>query len=214
LKKTVLLLHGLGRTGVSMRGLARYLEREGLTARCWDYASRKRTMHQLADDLVDFVASFPEEDGLWAVSHSLGGILVRLTTERINWNGAVMLAPPNQGSVVARWCRDRIWYQRLFGPAGQAMADPSRWPDPPHPCGIIAGKGGFSISNPTSIIARKVMPKSEHEMSDGTLTVDETRCAGVEDHVTIKASHTWIMNHPETKRLVSHYIAEGCFPVS
>jgi hypothetical protein len=197
-----------------MGGLARHLEREGLNVRCWDYASRKRTMSQLADDLVEYVESVSEEAGLWAVSHSLGGILVRLTVERINWRGVVMLAPPNQGSAVARWCQDRFWYKRLFGPAGQAMAEPSHWPSPPQPCGVIAGKGGISISNPASIIARKVMPQSDQYLCDGTLTVDETRCIGVEDHVTIEASHTWIMNHPETKRLVCHYITQGCFPSS
>jgi hypothetical protein len=50
------------------------------------------------------------------------------------------------------------------------------------------------------------------EPSDGTLTVAETQLPGMSDFAQVDASHTWMMNHPATQRLVVHFLLHGQFP--
>lgn len=45
---------------------------------------------------------------------------------------------------------DRILYGSAGVELGAEMAEGDVWPDPPQPCGIIAGTQSLSLANPTS----------------------------------------------------------------
>lgn len=54
----------------------------------------------------------------------------------------------------AQLSTDLLPYRLLYGSAGvelgTEMATGNVWPDPPQPCGIIAGNQSLSLVNPTS----------------------------------------------------------------
>jgi len=97
----VLVLHGLGRTSVSMRFLYLRLKTARFDAELLDYPSREATISELTDMLEP---KLPETGVVNFVGHSLGGILakhlmLRLPQERRG--KIVQLGAPNFGSEIA-----------------------------------------------------------------------------------------------------------------
>lgn len=85
------------------------------------------------------------------------------------WLGAVMLAPPNRGSDLARELlhapsTPRIigkLFRFLYGPAVLDLAAPAEaiardWPDAPRPCGVIAGTAPRSLNPASLLLASRV----------------------------------------------------------
>ncbi|MGM0576735.1 MAG: esterase/lipase family protein [Myxococcota bacterium] len=212
MEPTVVLLHGLARTRRSMARLARHLEDAGHRTWSCTCPSTRRTIPSLAAWVEESLREDLSDRPLVAVTHSLGGILVRHLADALPWRGVVMLAPPNRGSALARRLKDNRLYRALYGPAGQDVAHPERWPLPPRPFAVIAGTSGPTLGNPPSLLTAALGLLPRDEPSDGTVTVSETRLEGMADFATVPASHTWIMNHPETRRLVLHFLAHGRFP--
>jgi len=58
---------------------------------------------------------------------------------------------------------------------------------------IIAGTRHDDWKNPATWLLKGVLDCPH----DGTVTVEETKLPCMAGHVTVDASHTWIMNHPE-----------------
>lgn len=212
-KPTVVLLHGLARTHRSMAWLGARLDEAGYPTWAETYPSRRRPLA----DLADFVASRIEKDldgkPLVAVTHSLGGVLVRHMAARVPFRAVVMLAPPNRGSRVARAVSRLPLYQMMYGPVGNEVTAPEAWPLPPRPCGVIAGTRRRSPGNPTSWLTSTLRLLPRDEPSDGTLLVDETRLenGALDDFTTVDASHTWILRHPEVPGLITRFIERGRF---
>ncbi len=49
------------------------------------------------------------------------------------------------------------------------------------------------------------------EPGDGTLSTWETQIDTMTDYAEVPASHTWLMNHPRTRRLVVDFLETGTF---
>lgn len=205
---TVVFLHGLGRSKRSLNRLRKAVAQAGYATWACTYPSTRLELPAIADWLVARVQA--EVAGpIMVVTHSMGGVVIRHVGHRLPIARIVMLAPPNGGSAVARGMADWSIFQRLYGPAGQAVGQ-GGWPDPPAPTGIIAGTGGVSWSNPPSWIIRafKLLPREPH---DGTVTVAETRACAHDDFATVATGHSWLMNHPRTRALVLRFLADGRF---
>lgn len=75
---------------------------------CLDYPSRSLPLQGLAEGLVQEVRDAAGPQGrVFAVTHSMGAVVLRHimgleNSGGIMWMGAILLAPPNQGSTVAR----------------------------------------------------------------------------------------------------------------
>ncbi len=194
----VVLLHGLARTRGSMRGMDDALRAAGFETWSRTYPSRRMTIADAAAQVADWLAEEAPGRTLCAVTHSLGGILVRhLGDPRLSWKRIVMLAPPNQGSHLASRLKESGLFRWFYGPAGVELADPSGWPPPPAPFLVIAGTRRIALSNPTSWTAAAAFP--EGEAHDGTVAVGETRLPGMTAFSTVDATHTWIMNDTEAQ---------------
>jgi triacylglycerol lipase len=210
MKPLVVLLHGLARSRGSMARLGAHLASHGFEPRSYTYPSRRASLAEIATALADAIAGEAADRPISAVTHSMGGIVARhLHDPRIAWQRIVMLAPPNQGSRLARELGARSLYRWFYGPAGRELADCSGWPAPPAPFAVIAGTRARSLANPTSWTAgRRFPPGVSH---DGTVAVDETRLDGMADFAEVDATHTWIMNDVRVHSMVVRYLRDGSF---
>lgn len=216
-KPRVILLHGLARTALSMRSLSKALETEGFEPINLDYPSRKHTIEDLARQLVKTVRhEVPEEWPVHLVSHSLGGLVGRVLISLLpgqNWRNAVFLAPPHQGSMMARKMANhpvtRPFFRWYYGPAGRQVAqEMPELPLPSCPFGIIAGTKARSFFNPTSWLSRHLID----DKSDGTVVVQETFLENMGDFAEVYVDHTTIMNQPLIHRMVLHFLQHSAFP--
>jgi pimeloyl-ACP methyl ester carboxylesterase len=210
-RPAVVLLHGLGRTHRSMSPLRRYVEGLGYATWSRTYPSRQRSIAALAEQVADSIRRDLGERPVVAVTHSMGGILVRYMRDRLPWRGVMMLAPPNQGSLVAAQLAGNPIFRWAFGPAGRELGDGRDWPPPPEPFAIVAGTRGPSWANPPSWLIRGMRLMPAGEPHDGTVRVAETRLDGMVAFAEVEASHTFLMNHPATRELVRRFLATGGF---
>lgn len=198
MRDQVVLIHGMGRTAVSMLPLARALTRAGYHTHRFGYASRSMTVTEAAEGLAARVARLEAAHPgarIHFVGHSLGNILVRWVLEHrrpTRPGRVVMLAPPNQGSSVA----DRLaesWVAWVLRPLPELTTRPTSTvrslpPAPPEvEIGVIAGD------------------------RDGKVTVEETHLTGETDHVVVESGHTFIMARPAVHALVLRFLASGAF---
>jgi hypothetical protein len=210
MKPLVVLLHGLARTQGSMAGLAAFLRTHGFETWSVTYPSRRQSIPDLASALADKLVTVAGERPLFAVTHSMGGILVRhLHDPRLHWSRIVMLAPPNQGSQLATGLVRNPLFRWFYGPAARDLTDASAWPPPPAPFAVIAGTRSRALTNPTSwTFGRRFSPGVEN---DGTVAVAETKLPGMTAFAEVDATHTWIMNARPVRRLVLAYLQNGRF---
>ena len=102
-KPLVVLLHGLARGRGSMERLGAYLRAHELRD-VEPHVSVAQALAVVPRDRADRDASSsaPANARCYAVTHSMGGVVVRhLHDPRLHWQRIVMLAPPNQGSRIA-----------------------------------------------------------------------------------------------------------------
>jgi len=211
---TVVLLHGLARTRWSMAGLRRHLERAGFPTWARSYPSRRMPIAAVAELVASWIARDLPGRPLAAVTHSLGGIIVRHIGARVPFSRVVMLAPPNHGSRVSRALHEQSIFRWFYGPAGQEMAAPApeldgRWPRPAAPCAVIAGTRARAGANPTSWLTRRRPYFAAGEPNDGTLAVAETELPGLAAFATVDASHTWIMDDARARALCVAFLRDG-----
>jgi hypothetical protein len=143
------------------------------------------------------------------VTHSLGGILVRYFLEHNpleTLGRVVMIAPPNKGSQIVDAFRRMPGFRTINGPAGtqlgtDASSIPLQLKKANYPVGVIAGTRSV---NP---ILSLFLPG----LNDGRVTVENAALDGMADFILVKASHPFIMRHPETIRQAAAFIKNGRF---
>lgn len=208
----VILLHGLGRTSVSMKRVEWRLRQDGFRVVNITYPSRRRSVEELADrwlpEVIAVNVSTPTAR-VHFVSHSLGGIVLRQYLAKhslTNLGRVVMLAPPNQGSELADRLSGSVLGRWLLGPSlselGTADAGlPKRLGPAQFEVGIITGDRSF---NP---FLSRLLPGP----NDGKVSVASARLEGMKDFLIVHSSHTWVMWRRKTVDQVSHFLAHGHF---
>lgn len=208
----VVLLHGLGRSSLSMKRIEWDLRRRGYEVLNVDYPSKRWPIRQLADDVLPAaLAAHPGPRGgrVHFVTHSMGGIVLRSYLDRHprpDLGRVVMLAPPNQGSEVADTLRRIPPIRWLLGPAflqlGTSPTDvPQRLGPVRFELGIIAGNRSF---NPLFSALLK-------GPDDGKVSVASAQVPGMRDFVVLPTSHTWMMWRRMTLDQIAHFLAQGRF---
>jgi len=210
----VVLLHGLCRTGASMRKLEAALAAEGFAVVNVDYASRKAPVDVLADSAIGEALKSTALAGcsrIHFVTHSLGGILVRSyfarhTEPRLG--RVVMLGPPNGGSEVV----DRLGGWRLFralnGPAGGELgtgldSKPRALGPAGFELGVIAGDRSINWINSLMI------PGPD----DGKVSVERTKVAGMKEHLVVHCTHPFMMENREVIAAAIRFLKTGRFGI-
>ncbi len=210
----VVLLHGLGRSHLSMTLLQFVLERSGYKVWNRGYPSTRKTVEELAPVVGEAVAECRKfaPQKIHFVTHSMGGILVRtyFRDHQVAEAGrVVMLAPPNHGSEIVDAHRDRRWFRRATGPAGQQLgtaADglPNTLPPLKLEVGVIAGKRS---SDPWF----NRLYAGDH---DGKVSVASARLPEMKDMLVVESGHTFMMNSPAVIRQVKAFLKDGAFEKS
>jgi len=212
-REAVVLIHGLGRSGKSMRPVARFLKKNGYEPITLSYPSRKKDISSLVDEHIA-----PALDSLKAqysplhfVTHSLGGILLRayLQTDSLPAESKIiMLGPPNKGSEVNQFFQRFGWYQHFDGPTGQQLGVDSATSIPLQlepveaTIGIIAGDASWELWSSWWIIPGK---------DDGKVAVESTKLPEMTDFVTVHRTHTFMMNAKEVHRYILNFLQTSRF---
>ncbi len=206
----VVLLHGMGRTARSMGHMEKGLREAGFDVESLGYASTTRAIADLARETLDPVfAAAGTTQRVHFVTHSLGGILVRVyaaARKPAALGRVVMLAPPNEGSELADALASNPLYRAATGPAGQQLGTgsnsvPLRLGPVEFELGVIAGNRTL---NP---VYSHIVPG----VDDGKVSVDRARVEGMKDFLVVPCSHTWIMNDDGVIAQTVRFLREGRF---
>jgi hypothetical protein len=214
LAECVVLLHGLGRLSNSMSELETKLIPAGYSVANILYPSRSYPIEVLAVDAVgrgleECRGSGNSPERIHFVTHSLGGILLRyyLTENSIEDLGrVVMLGPPNQGSQLVDGLRPIPGFGFIGGPAGVALGTGEgsifeRLGPVEFDLGVIAGSTNI---NPLEFL---FIPGP----SDSIVSVESTRVEGMNAHIVLPVTHTFMMRNNEVIEQAIHYLKTGSF---
>lgn len=193
----IVLIHGQGRTPLSMSWLGRRLHRQGYQIHYFGYTTFAQSFDSIVSRFSQTVRAKTAGQPYAIVSHSLGGIITRAALPHLADHlpqHLVMLAPPNQPAALARRMRAFPPYCWFTQDCGQKLADETFYqslPRPAVPTTIIAGTRGW----PAWLTFFKGRP------NDLVLTVDETRLEGCPQFL-VHAVHPLIMNSKEVSQFV------------
>lgn len=209
----VVLLHGLARTASSMQKMEKSLHKAGYQVCNISYPSRQHDVATLARDHIAPALQncFPGYKGrIHFVTHSMGGILVRQLAKDERYAArigrVVMMGVPNHGSEIIDLVGNWALFKLIAGPAGpQLGTGPGALAHALGPAnfeaGIIAGRTSF---NP---LLSLLLPGAD----DGKVSVSSTKLEGMQDFLTLRSSHVFIMRNPQAIRQTMHFLQYGQF---
>ena len=211
-KENVILLHGMGRTSRSMSKIASSLENEGYNVVNVSYPSTKKTIPALLQEVVKpeiAKLKIVSNSKIHFVTHSLGGILVRaiLQTEDLpNGSRIVMLCPPNHGSEIVDKYKNKWWFKRLNGPAGQVLGTdkqslPNQLKSIKYDVGIITGTKSYE-----PWFSRLMMGGDDGKVSTNSAKLDEMK-----DFLLVPLGHTFIMQNSVVINQITYFLREAVF---
>jgi surfactin synthase thioesterase subunit len=180
------LIHGMGRTALSMRLLAQRLMRHGITSRSFSYVSALESVDHMVARFTRFLAAEPDDDYV-VIGHSLGGLLARSAIASLSGRSPqrlIQLGTPNSSPRLARRLQRNWLYRLVNGDAGQMLATPGRMAELPVtriPVTVIAGTAGRR--------GRRSLLRDVQ--NDGIVGLDEAHLPGME-LLTVDGYHTFL----------------------
>jgi pimeloyl-ACP methyl ester carboxylesterase len=197
-RELVVLVHGMGRSPLSMLPMALAVKRAGYDVMNWGYSSTCCSVAEIGDKLAAELAEVDQDyDRIHFVGHSLGTVIIRWVLAKESALPAVgrvvMLAPPNQGSHKAdEAARHWSW---LLKPLPELKTEPTST------ARTIPLKEGI----PVGVIAGQF---------DGKVAVAETHLDGAAGHIVLPAAHTFLMFRRDVQRLTITFLQQGSFTVA
>jgi pimeloyl-ACP methyl ester carboxylesterase len=209
MRTVVVYVHGLWMTGLE-GGLLRRRLANALNAHTpvFHYRSVKAGIADNAAALAEQLAGL-RADTLHLVGHSLGGLVILKLFES---GAATHLAPgrvllmgsPAGGSRAAKALAAWRWGKAIMGRTvceALLLSDERQWTQP-RDLGVIAGTRNVGLGRLVS---------AHRAPSDGTVYVDETRIAGMKEHLMLPVSHTGLPFSATAARQTATFLRSGQF---
>lgn len=209
IRGNVVLLHGLMRTKLCMSQIGYNLKKDNWNVHNWDYPSRSENIEDLALILVKELQKLAaKEQGkpINFVTFSMGGLVLRAAINHPDCPGeakmgrAVLIAPPNRGTIYARaLSRFKIakWY--LGKKAGRQLMKTPR-------DGFDA-LGEFPKKMPVLVISGTMgWNPSIDAVNDGKVGIHETCLNTPHYHEMCRAGHSWICNNKTAIKHTKHFL--------
>lgn len=200
---TIVLLHGQGRTRLSMVVLGKRFRSAGYQTLNFPYNQTIRSLDEISGQLVEFIGQKVKTSDYHLIGHSLGNVIIRNAFRKDYPAGLgkiVMLAPPNQPAHLAKRLKKNLIYRLFTGDSGQKLSEEKFYRDlpiPRVPFGVIAGDKGQSLTF--------------SEPNDGVVTVGSTKLEGMADWILLHHGHTFIMNCKDTFEHCVRFVESGRF---
>jgi hypothetical protein len=199
----ILLVHGMGRTRLSLIRLTAFLRREGHATEQVGYVAAIEPFARIVARTrrrLEQVAARGEPYAV--IAHSLGGLILRAALDGISPAPVhlIMLATPNQPPQLAsRLCR--LWpYRMLCGETGQLLAQPdflARIPEPTVPYTIIAGTAGpCGRRSPFGDLS-----------NDWVVAVEEAKIRPDDQPIILPVGHTFMMNDRRVHAVIKEVLS-------
>lgn len=205
-REMVVLVHGLWLRGWLMMLMARRLRAAGFDAQCFSYHTVGADLHANAAALQRFLATVSNRT-VHLVGHSLGNIVIRglfhyFPNQRPG--RIVMLAPPNQGSMVAKTLAKYRLGRMILGKSIMDLISGATqaWSSPAREIGIISGAVPLGVGR---LIANLPSP------NDGAVAVEETLLAGAQQQLTLPVAHTQMVISRDVVNAVIVFLHHGMF---
>jgi pimeloyl-ACP methyl ester carboxylesterase len=203
----ILLIHGLGRSPLSMMGLVNHLRRAGNETESVGYVAAVESFERIRMRVRSrLIALAGRSEPFAVVGHSLGGLLA--CSALAGWPAVlplpsvlVTLGSPLRPPRLAVRLRRTWWYRLATGDCGQRLGDARFFealPMPPVRWLRIAGTAGWR---------GKLSPFQAH-VNDGLVALDEVTLDGRLETLRVDASHTFVMNHRRARRTIDRLLAE------
>lgn len=209
----VVLLHGFGRSDMSMLLLNSALTEAGYDVYSLEYPSIDAEPEALVEIVSEGINDCCKDgaETVHFVGHSLGGLLLRDYLGRYrpaNLGHVVLIGSPNKGSELADADLGVAAQETLLGwagPSAQALhTGPGSYvatlPAPDYTVGVIAGNRGNPVSD-------KWLPTP----NDGVVSVESARLDGMADFVEVDVMHWDMRRNPVVAEQVIGFIRHGKF---
>ena len=191
------LLHGMGRTSLSMIALDKALRENSYHTCNWNYNGFRKTINEIAEEFTILLKRFAEHpfvDQIHIVTHSLGGIITRRSLSK-NWHSSkihriVMLAPPNQGVEIANLMSPFLAW--LLIPLSELR---------PSPLGLL------STIAPVNCCEIGIITGSH----DSIVSRSEAELLEAKSYKELSTNHTFIATDEQVIRQTLIFLREGLF---
>ncbi|TOG51098.1 triacylglycerol lipase [Vibrio parahaemolyticus] len=201
----IIILHGLYMHGLVMQPLSQKLRKLGYETQVLSYNTVAIDESSLFDS-IDHSLNPLTANVL--VGHSLGGLMIKRylanrkpTTSLISH--VVAIGSPLKGASIVGRIQD-LGLGAILGnsPHHGLNKHDDAWAFP-QKLGSIAGT--------VPIGARLLLIRNDNTMSDGTVTVEETRLDGMQDHIEVKQTHTSLIYNTFVPQQIDHFIRTDYF---
>jgi hypothetical protein len=207
MRTVVVYVHGLWLTGIEGGLLRKRLARE-LKAETYafSYPSVTASVGSNAQSLGKFLKGL-RADTLHLVGHSLGGLVILKLFEngvQLPPGRIVLLGSPLNGSRAARSLARSAFGRKILGLGVQEELLPERdrrWTGQ-RELGVIAGKLSIGLGRLVGVHGAP---------SDGTVYVDETRLAGMHEHLVLRVGHTAFPFSKAAAQQTAAFLSTGRF---
>ncbi|MDF2155356.1 triacylglycerol lipase [Vibrio sp. CAU 1672] len=201
----IIILHGLYMHGLVMQPLSQSLRKLGYDTQVLSYntiAINEEALFKRLDQALN-----PKGPNT-LVGHSLGGLMIKRylasrhpTTNLVSH--VVAIGSPLKGASIVSRIQD-LGLGALLGnsPHHGLNKHEDVWSFP-QKLGSIAGT--------MPIGARPLLIQDDNTMSDGTVTVEETRLEGMQDHILVKQTHTSLIYNTFVPRQIDYFIRHDSF---
>lgn len=203
----VIVLHGIWMRGIAMLPLSRRLRSAGFSVDTLDYPSVVGSWDDSASRLAEH---WREHAGckVHIVGHSLGGMLALHVAAKyagLPDGRIVCLGSPLRGSAAAGRMGRLPGGHWLMGQSAEILNTGLAPWQGQRPVGVIAGNTPIGLGSVLGVL------KPPH---DGTVSVEETRLEGIDEHRVVAYTHTGLAFSSGVAEMVIGFLHDGRFPDS